>query len=220
MRARARIPGLAFFPGGDGLLDAEQDLPIGKVMVLGHNFDSEKGFEKSLAQGRENITSPTWRNLLDILGMAGISPSDCFFTNAYMGIKQGNEATSKFPGAKSPQFVEAWQKFLIDQIKAQRPKLIITLGNHVPAFIAPLSTDLTAWHGCKTITRLDADKCQLISPVHFVQILDYSTTIATLTHPSFRGLNVKHRKYNDLAGNDAELALLRDAVLKSGPQIV
>lgn len=219
IRARARISGTAFFPGGNGLWDAEQDLPIAKVMVLGHNFDSEKGFEKSLAQGQENTKGATWRNLLDLLGAVNISPLDCFFTNAYMGIKQGDEATGKFPGAKNPQFVDACQKFLLEQIKAQQPKLIITLGNHVPAFIAPLSRELTSWCDCESVTTLDAMNRQLISPVHFSEIAEYATTIAALTHPSFRRLNVKYRKYNGLTGNDAELSLLKDAVLKSGLQI-
>lgn len=216
---RARIPRTAFFPGGNGLLHAEQDIPVGKVMVLGHNFDSEKGFEKSLARGEEKITGATWRNLLDLLGAVNISPLDCFFTNAYMGIKQGDEATGKFPGAKSPQFIDACQKFLIEQIKVQLPKLIVTLGNYVPAFIAPLSKELASWRDCESVTKLDAMNRQLVSPVHFSEVAEYTTTIAALTHPSFRRLNVKHRKYNDATGNDAELALLKDAVLTSGLQI-
>jgi hypothetical protein len=53
-----RINGTGFFPGGSGLYLEERnrdlvEFPFGGVMILGHNFDSESGFKKSLKRGRK-----------------------------------------------------------------------------------------------------------------------------------------------------------------------
>jgi hypothetical protein len=53
------LPGTGFFPGGPGLwgITAENALPalpVGKVMIVGQDFDCEAGYQKSLAQGCEN----------------------------------------------------------------------------------------------------------------------------------------------------------------------
>ena len=65
-----RINGTAFFPGGCGLYCKERDrdeddFPFGGAMILGHNFDSEAGFKKSLENGEETLTSGTWQSILD-----------------------------------------------------------------------------------------------------------------------------------------------------------
>src|SRR5690349_18686141 len=88
-----RIAGTAFFPGGAGLWDAQVGkrlprFPLGGVMVLGHDFDSVRSFNKSYAAGTEverlgdgrYRTGATWRNLLPVLKGAGIAFDDCFFT--------------------------------------------------------------------------------------------------------------------------------------------
>src|SRR5690242_9461147 len=114
---RGRISGTAFFPGGWGLWGtaADQDvppMPIGGVMVLGHNFDSEVGFAYSLSHEGEKLKGPTWRTLRRVLTQARIALEACFFTNAYMGLKAGSEPTGKFPGAQNAAFVSRCQWFL------------------------------------------------------------------------------------------------------------
>src|SRR3954451_23113481 len=100
-----RISGTAFFPGGSGLwaTHAGQPLPpmpIGGVLVLGHNFDSEAGFADSLARGIERINGPTWGTLRKLFERAGIPMERCFFTNVFMGLKAGAKATGAFPCAR------------------------------------------------------------------------------------------------------------------------
>ncbi len=61
---REPISGLAFFPGGYGLWGTGPDrplppLPVGGVMVLGHDFHSETGYEESLRLGGERRIMPT-----------------------------------------------------------------------------------------------------------------------------------------------------------------
>src|SRR5687768_3782054 len=83
IQIRKPIEGRAFFPGGDGLWSDDNDRvwPLGKVMVLGHNFDSESSYEASISAGHEPMKSPTWSNLIGVLNSVPIKPQDCFFTN-------------------------------------------------------------------------------------------------------------------------------------------
>lgn len=83
----ARIGWTAFFPGGSGLWGtvAHQPLPpmpVGGIMVLGHNFDCVDGFVYSLVHEGENLKGPTWRTLRSVLQRAGVALETCFFTNA------------------------------------------------------------------------------------------------------------------------------------------
>lgn len=217
---REVIPFRAFFPGGYGLLAATPgeplpDFPIGGVMVLGHDFHSEEGYEASVARGCESESQPTWRVLLKVLDRAGISPQRCFFTNYYMGLRVGKGTTGVFPGAKDPEFKEHCTSFLLEQIRIQRPRLILTLGVYTPPEIAPLSRDLAEWGERRGFKHLDQ-----VGPVRrnvrFDDAPDVVATVVALTHPSFRHASIRHRRYRDLTGDDAEMAMLRDARAASG----
>src|SRR6476646_111821 len=94
----------SFFPGGYGLWNPSQSktmppFPFGGVMVVGHDYHSEEGYRASVLRGRESESQPTWRNLIELLTEASILPDDCFFTNAYMGLRRGSATTGVFPGA-------------------------------------------------------------------------------------------------------------------------
>lgn len=212
-----KIHGTAFFPGGYGLWRETRGgplppMPRGKVMVLGNNFDSECGFRRSLLAGDE-LHTRTWQNLLRLLRCrsVGIRPEDCFFTNAYMGLLAGcstNEGES--PGAKDPVFKQYCESFLAEQIAELRPRLILALGTFVPRFIASISSDLAAWRRCETFRELDKSG-PLKRDVHF-GTRGRATTVVALVHPSRRGPNVLRRRYRGRIGNEAELALLREAL--------
>ena len=69
------LAGTAFFPGGSGLWlghsgswytpSDRPDMPEGKVMVLGHNFDSENGYKETKSlEVQHELDSHTWQNLL------------------------------------------------------------------------------------------------------------------------------------------------------------
>jgi hypothetical protein len=112
--ARKRIAGLAFFPGGCGLwtdppekpVPVTSELPVGKVMMLGHNFDSEESYNRSLDRGYGVVNTGAWGGLKKLLPSWGIDLEDCFFTNAYMGLKADSaKSTGAFPGATDPDFV-------------------------------------------------------------------------------------------------------------------
>jgi hypothetical protein len=105
---------------------------------------------------------------------------------------------------------------LTHQIKAQRPCLILTLGIHVPAMLAPLSPHLSSWKGCQRFRGLDEDGQALIPRAHFGSAVNVQATVVALTHPSLWHRCVMTRRYGDLTGKAAELALLQDAVEMAG----
>lgn len=183
-------------------------------MVLGHDFYSEAGYRRFLACRGESTKGPTWRNLLGLLDRVGVAPERCFFTNAYMGLRAGSQNTGKFPGARDRGFVERCRVFLAEQIRAQEPRLILTLGSHVPAVLAPLSEDLAPWLGRTSIKALDAAGCPLVPGARFAP--DLRATVAALVHPSIRWASVLRRRYGGLEGDAAEVAIMEDAIRSSG----
>ena len=218
---RRPIPGPSFFPGGYGLWDAKIDaplpvFPVSGVMVLGHDFHSETGYEASLERRRESENQPTWRNLLKLLRAADVPLERCFFTNFYMGLRKGKVTTGVFPGATDKDFRRHCSEFLIEQLKAMRPSVIVTLGKYVPALIAPLSSDLNGWLDSKTFRHIDE-----AGPVQwhcaFEGVPDFETTIVALVHPSMRHASIGRRTYKNHKGHHAEMAMLRDALAMIGP---
>ena len=216
LAVREPIPGIAFFPGGYGLwrLDCSLPLPpfpVRGVMVLGHDFHSEVGYEASLARRRESASQPTWRQLTRLLGQASIDPSRCFFTNVYLGLRAGAGTTGPFPGAKDQAFVDHCVDFLGQQLAAQHPCLILTLGVNVPPLLGRLSPQLEPWTRRRGLKHLDT-----VGPVQhnvaFSCATDVRPTVVALTHPSLRDAGVRHRRYRGEIGHAAELAMLRDAL--------
>jgi len=214
------IPGLAFFPGGYGLWGSAADrplppLPENGVMVLGHDFHSETGYAKSRQLGGEPETMPTWRNMLDLLKEVGISPENCFFTNIYMGLRAGSATTGVFPGATNTEYVKHCKQFFIDQLRMQRPKLILTLGIHVPPIIGSLSPQLTTWSQGNGLRHLD-EAGPVQTKVKFEGIDDYATTVVALIHPCLRHASLRHRSYLGEVKHAAEIRMIRDAIQHSG----
>jgi uracil-DNA glycosylase len=215
------LDGTAFFPGGWGLWNTQPHeppppVPIGGILVIGHNFDSEAGFQRSFHHAGENLKSATWRNLLAFLEQVGISPAQCFFTNAYVGLRAGDHAMGAFSGARDPEFVQWCRNFLLKQLQLIQPRLIFTLGVHVPGFLAPLSPVLqSSWSDVTRLRTLDERGVALVYPSTFADVLLPAAVVA-LTHPAYRRLNFKSRRYGNLQGDAAEQALVRDALARVG----
>ncbi len=185
-------------------------------MVLGHDFHSETGYEESLRLGGERLTLPTWHNLLKLFDEVGLPPERCFFTNFYMGLRAGAATTGMFPGARDPVFVAHCESFLLEQLAAQRPSLILSLGIHVTPALGRLSPELEPWSVRKGFRHLD-DVGPVRSGVTFPGMDEYRTTVVALLHPSLRHASLRHRRYNGAVGQDAELAMLRDGMAVMAP---
>ena len=93
-----RLEGAGFFPSSAGLWgikpnDLLPPMPIGGVMILGHDWGTEAYYNQELANCSENLQSPTPRTLLWLLVQVNIPVHACFFTNVYMGLRAGSAKT-------------------------------------------------------------------------------------------------------------------------------
>lgn len=206
------LPGLGFFPGGYGLWGAQPGrplppLPIGGVMVLGHDFHSESGYRASALLGGERLSMPTWRNLIRLLHTALIPLESCFFTNVYMGLRVGASATGPFPGATDRGFVEHCKAFLVEQLRMQRPALVLSLGKYVPPVLAQMSPELQGWSAAKGFKDIDA-RGPVQGGVTFAGLDAHQCTVVALLHPSLRQASLRHRRYEGRGGEEAETQML------------
>ena len=224
------LSGTAFFPGGTGLWlgkslsEAPPNLPpmpIGKVMILGNDFcQSPSGHQEWLEKDPyADVNTTTWQNMRPHFSEAGIQLEDCFFTNAYMGLRpECGPFKGPSPGAKDREFVQRCESFLNTQIEVQKPRLILALGKHAITFIARLSDKLDAWKPWPGFEKLDDKEQALISDVCFQGAPDQTVTVVALVHPSGHNLGntLKNRRYCGKTGKDAEIAMIKDALRLSG----
>ncbi len=213
IRIPATIAGTAFFPGGSGLWNPAKSrrwpaMPVGGVMILGHDFDSEESYHRSFQIGDESA-GPTWRNLIALLDEVEIPIDRCFFTNAYMGMRAGASSMGRFPGAKDANYVARCQKFFLLQLRMQSPGLLLTLGKWVPQFVSPLSDQLSHWSGARNFS--DIDTAGPIALNCNFKDAGLTTNVVALTHTCLRHSNVGRRRSGRKTGHAAELAMLKRA---------
>jgi len=212
------IPGKAFFPGGHGLwreqpTDELPPWPINGVMLVGHDFDCQTSYEASLLRGEE-APAGTWDGTTDLLASAGIIKSECFFTNFFMGVRLSKQNTGRHPGTGDPRFVSDCVTFFLEQVCAQRPKLILVLGREVPRHLAKASPDLAHWAKCRTFPQLDASPFggPLRRGATFtIPGGEHTAVVAIVVHPCMRRANLWRRHYAGLQGPAAEQRLVDDA---------
>jgi hypothetical protein len=211
-----RIEGLAFFPGGAGLSGAQPGfplppMPVGGVMVLGHIFNTVAGYDEAVRDNRENENSTTWKPLLDFLSKCPIAVTSCFFTNGYMGLKQDSEGSF---GAffqtllrDQPDYIKRCRGFLLKQIQAQQPRLLLVLGKDVWPILTHRAPELTSWSTSRTFRDLDERNDSLVR-VQF-DGLPHHTVVVAHTQPVLQhhAYNVENRIY-ERHGDDAETALV------------
>jgi hypothetical protein len=127
------IRGQSFFPGGRGHIG--DDLPVGGIMYLGHNFDKVSGFVDSVNRGREE--NLTWRKIREGV-LPTLSENQIWFTNFFMGLIDGPtnigalKRTEDFSNYES----DCWDFFKL-QVHLQNPKVIVALGKEVVRVLGP-----------------------------------------------------------------------------------
>lgn len=197
----------AFFPGGRGLWKKDDSLLFPEILVLGHDFSTEKWYMDMLIHLTEDLDSPTWLNLIRLCEQAGIDLNRCFFSNVFMGLRKTESMTGVFPGFKDKRFVKRNIDFLNCQINTIQPSLIITLGKYAAELLTSLAEyGLISWKGWQALKAADAGLAR------HVKFPGHACACVCLEHPSMRNSNVKRRAYKGLRGNDAEVMMLRDAV--------
>ncbi len=204
------VDGTAFFAAGPGLYcEAPPSqvglppFPFGGVMFVGHNLDVLTAYQNRLAQGRAHgdreHPMATWRGLYRLLPAAGVEPTNCFFTNAYVGLIEKGGPTGRFPGESDPTFVAWCEGFLRLQIDRMRPSVLVALGAPARRFCARLSPDLAVWSRRSNINvaavTIDGHRCRAVA----------------LAHPSMYPVSARLRSYDGEVGVAADAALLHAA---------
>jgi uracil-DNA glycosylase len=200
-----------FFPGGRGLWLEENSTKFPNIMVLGQDFSSVKEYIRWAEKAVAEIQSPTWRNLIVLFKEVGIDLNECFFSNVFMGLRDTDKETGKFPGFKDRNFIKRNLEYLQYQIDIVSPDVIITLGKFAAELLSKLSeTDLEDWNNYKA---LRIPNIGLKTNVHFK---GHICSCVALEHTSMRNSNVKRRRYKnskgEYQGNTAEVEMLKDAL--------
>jgi len=223
-----RFPGIlkgqGFFPGGDGLWRDDPasanapPFPVGGIMILGNDFGCEDnpdpkspGFKQCLARGFEEPR--TW-SIKDTLIKAGRLSEQCFFTNAYLGLRTESPSTGRSPGAKVEVFKAMCRRFLHDQIQEQKPRLIVCLGHEPRLLLASMMLPKTHVWNCRcSFKKLDSNCNQILRVSLQSGGESLSPVILEIAHPSFAWSNRAQapRTFRGYRGEDAEVELLRAA---------
>jgi len=177
------------------------------ILILGQDFSTVKAFEAMVAGNKADLDSPTWKNLIKLFDESDVDLKKCFFSNVFMGLRDTEKMTGKFPGARDKDFVNRNLTFLLFQIETIKPKLVITIGRPVSEMVAKLSRpDLECWDKGKALSSPDNGyKTNISFNGHICKCV-------ALEHTSMRNSNVKRRVYGNYRGHGAEVEMLKDAL--------
>ena len=205
---------LGFFPAGRGTYNkSDENISNKEIMILGQDFDCTKNYKKTDERGKEDIEgNATWSNLLSFLKKVEVNQTNCFFTNAIMGVRKGDIGTGKSPAFKDVDFIKQCQELFLTQLKIQEPNAIFVLGKYVAEFLAPLESKcgnkLTSWSRIKNFAEVD--EAEAYSKTEVIFRNGIKTNLVLLIHPSLRHANLRHRRLVKDAGNDVEVEMVKD----------
>jgi uracil-DNA glycosylase len=179
--------GLGFFPYSNGLWEgknARATFPLNGIMILGQDFGTT-GYVEKLKSLPESEGLPTWRNIKKLMKECGINMSDCFFTNAIMGVRiAGEPMVGKSPPFKrkhhgGKDFLDACYTFFEHQVAVQKPKMIICLGKW------PLEM-LSQRVANNPFINFNVNESynKIGKHIHDVDIKDHKSTLVLIVHPS------------------------------------
>lgn len=159
-------------------------------MVLGQDFGTQDYYNKVHKEDGEVKMSTTWRNLIPLLVALDISPEACFFTNTFMGLREDGKMTGPCNPALNPNspFSEACKNFLMAQIEAILPELVLVLGTYPARTLAAWwPEDFSDWTALKGVTRPLAENRfydGLTKPFYDVRFGDKDVRFVFALHPS------------------------------------
>jgi hypothetical protein len=166
-------------------------------MVVAQDLDAADKYHGRARTGRPHgdprHPMAYWRSLYRIFAAAGLDARRCFFTNVYVGLRTGSNPSGPFPGKVDAGFVRWSKSFLEFQAELMRPALVVFLGDDArQAFELPGGALTEVTMGTHTAAAVG------------------------LAHPSRHHRTARARRYAGLIGPEAEIALLRDAVHRTG----
>jgi len=202
-----------FWPGGLGH-DPSVPFPHGGIMCLGHNWGIPSDWDDTLRNGAAVLkTNSTCRATLELFVRCRVPSRDVFLTNFFVHLMDAESSIGRFHGTGDGKY-EAWTRTVFAaQIEAMRPCAMFVLGMHVPPLLAPMAAEFRPWVRHRTLSALDASGTAFVPHVTLSgNGWSHTFAAAILTHPSYRHINAKHRRYKGLTGDAAEVAMIRDAL--------
>jgi hypothetical protein len=97
---------------------------------------------------------------------------------------------------------------LLASIERQQSKLILVLGLRAGRILGEV-VELAAWSKAKTFPRFDAMQLSDAG-------LHLSCPVLIIIHPSLRGSILRYRSFDNLVGNEAEIAMIQRAIQTCG----
>jgi hypothetical protein len=201
----------AFFPGGNGLYEGvhASRFPVGGTLILGSNFGCFNGFID--AQGQllvlDERCNRTWKPLLHSLRASGIKADECFFTNAWPFLHDGEGNLGPVGDwLQNRALMASCVRFFEYTFTLMQPRLIVGLGTGPAAFLSHVwPEDISSWRGC---TLQDLDDL----PMATVRFQMHAAVCVAITHPSMPNAWRRRPPYRNRIG---EVQLLTEARLKS-----
>jgi hypothetical protein len=201
----------AFFPGGNGLYEGIQAtrFPIGGTLILGSNFGCFSKFVDPQGQlvYLDERRNATWRPLLHRLQASGIKADECFFTNAWPFLHEGEGNLGPVGDwLRSQALMTSCVGFFEYTYIMMRPRLIMALGKGPAAFLSYVwPKELSPWRGY-TLQKLDE------LPMASVCFQSQVAICTVITHPSMPNAWRRQPPYRYSTG---EIQLLTEARLES-----
>lgn len=220
--ASSRIRYTAFFPGGDGLWKEppewqRPDLPVGGIMVLGQDFGNWDDFEKSRDRKQISLVgynedNKTWVGLNIILDRAEIPKFKCFFTNIYIGLREGScKPTGRFPVPKNHNFFETCHVFFDFQVNVLKPKLILCLGSTPIQFLSRHVCGQPDWPQTATLSERVRNR-EIITDMKFMTCPAVTTVVVPLFHPCLWKANLGRAFKGEADCQENDIQRIKDAV--------
>lgn len=194
MHLVSQMKGPGFFPGCIGTIKKDTPLKGLSVMVVGQDFDTEANHKKIDAEKGEVEKNTTWRNLKKLLDEINIDPEQCFFTNAYMGLRpdSGNGTTKNTGTSPAAQkgaepFAKQCYEFFKIQLRTLQPKLVLVLGKETAKFMAKaFPSSFFHWENIDTLKKLYEKEEAVFADLEFE---GQSIRFVFAIHPSLNGTN-------------------------------
>lgn len=140
-----------FFPLGQGLLSLNNEIDPPeiencKIMVVGNDFGTDSYLLKTCKDDREPSSNSTIKNLL---GGLKLDPRNTFYTNFYLGVRNGGSNTKRSVEVK-PDFKSLCFEFFKFQVHTMNPQIVLCLGHEVRIALSEESKIFTKWKGEST----------------------------------------------------------------------
>lgn len=171
METIPEMKGSGFFPGCIGTVNDNIDIGDADVMVLGQDFDSLENYKKIDAKIGEIENNTTWCNLKTLLDDLKIHQANCFFTNAYMGLRsESKKNTGASPASKKAAKIFGSECYLFFkmQLHVVKPKLVLVLGKETAKFLTKaFPNQFTKWENIQTLKQFYASRDAVFNDIEF-----------------------------------------------------